>query len=193
MQPIILYYQPYSSFRWLPHDFDDRSKSKRNRHGCTHAFKGNRAFAFRNKWARLVHNFLVELFGVDSRVRFESNLRMVKRTLLIGWTVDGITRSSDPISGEKSITPIRLGFATGNLSHTRCLCSIISPSPSLSLSLLTRDLIGFTIVRIVFPFPFLSFFFFIPFFFTPLSVLVFALLFGFSLVSFFFFFNPAAN
>lgn len=71
-------------------------------------------------------------------------------------TVRDITRSSDPISGEKSITPIRLSFGSvvirGKfIAYAVFMLNDFKPSQSLlSLSLkrlLTRDLIGFTVVR----------------------------------------------
>lgn len=74
-------------------------------------------------------------------------------------TVHDITRSSDPISGEKSITPIRLSFGSVVIRGKFIAYAVFMLNDfksqslkvfSLSLSLkrlLTRDLIGFTVVR----------------------------------------------
>lgn len=140
-----------------------------------------------------------KFFGIG----FEGKIRVVECRRIWEWStdvinrriVDGITRSSDPISGEKSITSAN----SARFRHGKFIAYAVFMLNNfirvfVSLSLLTRDLIGFTIVRIVFPLPFLSFsFFFYSIFFHSPFRFYFCFVVWFFVGFFLSFFNPAAN
>lgn len=185
MQPIILYYQPYSSFRWLPHDFDDRSK-------WLHARVQRKP---RVRIPKQVGSACSQFFGWTFWGGFEGKIRVESengQTDVINRMDSGRYNAIKRPNFRRKINNANSArFRHGKfIAYAVFMLDNFAVSKSLSLFVNERFNRFHDIVRIVFPFPFLSFFFFIPFFFTPLSVLVFALLFGFSLVSFFFFLIP---
>lgn len=153
-RPIILYRIHVRFHVTLIGPYYDRSKSKGSnvmvaRTRSKNMYYAYTPFPFENdaRGGLFEKCFFLEGFWEWSTV----SLDVINRQI-----VHDITRSSDPISGEKSITPIRLSFGSvvirGKfIAYAVFMLNDFKPSQSLfflSLKrLLTRDLIGFTVVR----------------------------------------------
>ena len=153
-RPIILYRIHVRFHVTLIGPYYDRSKSKGSsvmvaRTRSKNMYYAYTPFPFENdaRGGLFEKCFFLEGFWEWSTVSLDVINRQIVRD---------ITRSSDPISGEKSITPIQLSFGSvvirGKfIAYAVFMLNDFKPSQSLlSLSLkrlLTRDLIGFTVVR----------------------------------------------